>query len=477
MTIEIRVVGEVPADADARCFPVSPSAVHELPEAGFLDRGGFTAEPGQIHVLPPAAHGEPVRVLFGDGSADARTVAAGVARATRRYERVAMPSSSAAVGAIAEGFLLGAYTFGVYRSDQKARTERLDIVVAEPDGSEKSAVDRAVHIARSVMLARDLGNEPGGTLTPTVLAERAVAVAEASGLACEVWDRERIAAEGLGGLLGVNRGSAQEPRLVRLEYAPADPVATVALVGKGVTFDSGGLTIKPINYMWDMKLDMSGAGAVLSTMSVLRALDCPVKVVGWMPLTDNMSGGDAMRLGDILRTRNGKTVEIINADAEGRLLLADGLALAAEESPDYIVDIATLTEALSQAAGRRVAGLFANDDAWQERVLAAAERAGEKVWPMPRDGIDKRRLDSKIADLINTPHYRFGQSALAAIFLREFVPDGIAWAHLDIAGPAYAEDDEGVWVAGATGFGVRTLIELLTSLGATGVAAPNEDRD
>lgn len=463
MTVEIRVVGEVPADADARCFPVSPVTLQELPEAGFLDRSGFTAEPGQVHVLPPVGHGEPARVLVGDGSPDLRAVAAAVARATRRYEHVAMPSSAAAAGAVAEGFLLGAYHFSEYRSEKKAGTARLDIVVAEPDGTEQAAVERAAHIARGVMLARDLGNEPGGTLTPTVLAERARAVAESRGLACDVWDRERIVAEGLGGLLGVNRGSVQDPRLVRLEYAPADPTATVALVGKGVTFDSGGLTLKAITMMWDMKLDMSGAGAVLSVMSVLRDIGCPVRVVGWMPLTDNMPGGDATRLGDVLRTRNGTTVEIINADAEGRLLLADGLALAAEEAPDCIIDLATLTDAVSMAAGRRVAGLFANDDALQERVLAAASRAGENIWPMPRDGIDKRRLDSKIADLINTPHYRYGQSTLAAIFLREFVPPSIPWAHLDIAGPAYTEDEEGVWVQGATGFGVRTLIELLTS--------------
>jgi leucyl aminopeptidase len=461
MTVEIRVVGEVPADADARCFPVSPGTLAELPEATFLDRNGFTAEPGSVHVLPPVNHEEPARVLFGDGAPDVRTVAAAIARATRRYERVAIPSSAVAVGGVVEGFLLGAYHFSPYRSEAKERPAPLDILVADPDVREKAAVELATCIAQAVMLARDLGNEPGGTLTPAVLAERARAVAEASGLACDVWDRERIVAEGLGGLLGVNRGSVQDPRLVRLEYAPADPTATVALVGKGVTFDSGGLTLKPITMMFDMKLDMSGAGAVLSTMSVLRDLDCPVRVVGWMPLTDNMSGGDAMRLGDVLRTRNGTTVEVINADAEGRLLLADGLALAAEEAPDCIVDIATLTDTIPMAAGRRVAGLFANDDAFQQRVLEAAGRAGESVWPMPRDGIDKRRLDSKIADLVNTPHYRYGQSALAAIFLREFVPDAIPWAHLDIAGPAYTEDEEGVWVVGATGYGVRTLIELL----------------
>ncbi|MGE5827979.1 MAG: M17 family metallopeptidase [Micromonosporaceae bacterium] len=322
-------------------------------------------------------------------------------------------------------------------------------------------MDRAVRLAAGVTLARDLGNEPGGTLTPAALAERAAEVATSSGLAFEMWDRDRIVTERLGGLLGVNRGSTQPPRLVKLTWSPDSPQGTVALVGKGVTFDSGGLTIKPIEMMFDMKLDMAGVGAVLGAMSVLRDLNAPVRVVGWLPMTDNMSGGDATRIGDVLRIRNGTTVEITNADAEGRLLLADGLSLAVEEAPDAIVDLATLTDTVPMAVGRRVAGLFGNHDGWRNQVVAAAARAGEQVCPLPLDGVERRKLDSKIADLVNTPNQRYGQSAVAALFLRQFVPDSVPWAHLDIAGPAFCEDDEGVWASGATGYGVRTLAELI----------------
>jgi leucyl aminopeptidase len=205
---------------------------------------------------------------------------------------------------------------------------------------------------------------------------------------------------------------------------------------------------------------MAGAAAVLGAMSALSELDCAVRVVGWLLLTDNMSGGDATRIGDVLRMRNGTTVEVINADAEGRLLLADGLALAAEDGPDAMVDVATLTDTVGMAVGRRVTGLAGNHAGWQAQVADAAAAAGEMVWPLPLDGVDRRRLDSKIADLVNAPQYRYGQSALAALFLREFVPAGLPWAHLDIAGPAVCEEEEGVWVAGATGVGVRTLIEL-----------------
>jgi leucyl aminopeptidase len=400
-------------------------------------------------------------------------------RAARRYGHLTLPVTSVlsalraatsahaskwtadmVAAALVEGALLGGYRFLPYRSDPPSGVAKLAIV-----GSEVSAakVRRAVRLAGAVLLARDLGNEPGGVLTPAEFAQRAAGVAAQAGLRAQVWDRDRIRREGLGGLLGVNRGSAQPPRLVRLDYEPDldAPRGSVALVGKGVTFDSGGLTVKPIQMMFDMKLDMAGAAAVLAAMSVLGALACPVRVTGWLPLTDNMSGGDALRVGDVIKVRNGRTVEVINPDAEGRLLLADALSLAAEQKPDAIVDLATLTDTVAMAAGRRYAGLSANHSGWQAQVSAAAARAGELVWPMPVNEADRRRLDSKVADLINCPHYKYGQSTLAALFLSEFVPASIAWAHLDIAGPAVSEEDDGIWSAGATGFGVRTLVELL----------------
>ena len=478
----VRLAAQLPADIDAVAVPVFAGHLDNAPEPAYLSGCGFTGAAAEVQLLPPERRDGPVRVVVGlgePGPFDAvalRRTSAALARAARRYPRVAItvsdalapghdavepgPDLVAATAAVVEGFLLGAYRFGRYLSETPPTPCRLDVVLPDPDRA-KLAVDRAVRLAAGVVLARDLGNEPGGTLTPAALADRAAEVATSSGLACEVWDRDRIVTERLGGLLGVNRGSTQPPRLVKLTYAPDSPQGTVALVGKGVTFDSGGLTIKPIQMMFDMKLDMAGVAAVLGAMSVLRDLDAPVRVAGWLPMTDNMSGGDATRLGDVLRIRNGTTVEVINADAEGRLLLADGLSLAVEEAPDAIVDLATLTDTVPMAVGRRVAGLFGNHDGWRDQVGAAAARAGEQVCPLPLDGVERKKLDSKIADLVNTPHHRYGQSALAALFLRQFVPDGVPWAHLDIAGPAFCEDDEGVWASGATGYGVRTLAELI----------------
>lgn len=371
-----------------------------------------------------------------------------------------MVPDKASTRTIAEAAILALYRFTRYKSStEDDALARLDLVTPEGDAS----VDQARLIAGAVMLARDLVNEPGGALTPIAFAGRATEVAADAGLACEVWDEQRIAAERLGGLLGVARGSTQPPRLVRLAYTPPQPRATIALVGKGITFDSGGLTLKPNNMMLDMKMDMAGAAAVLGAMSVLRDLACPAAAVAWLPLTDNMSGGDATRLGDVLRTRNGITIEVRNADAEGRLILADVLALAAEEEPDAIVDLATLTDTVPMALGRRYGGLAGNHDGWVSQVRAAADRAGELVWPMPMDGVDRKQLDSKIADVVNTPGNRYGQSAVAALFLNEFVPAGLPWAHLDIAGPAFSDEDDGELTAGGTGYGVRTLVELLLS--------------
>jgi leucyl aminopeptidase len=472
VSVEVRVVPGVPAAVDAVATAVFADRLDDAPAAGFLAACGITGEAGQALALP----GNPVSIVFGAGPADGldaaalRNGAGALARAARPYRRVAamVPDGrltpDAAAGAIAEGFLLGGYRFVKYKTDHTpALTARLDLVV---DGgvtaATRSAIAWAQDCAAAVLLGRDLGNEPGGTLTPAAFADIAVAVAGRCGLGCQVWDADRIAAAGLGGLLGVSRGSARPPRLVRLEYLPQRAAdVTVALVGKGVTFDSGGLNLKPGKMMLDMKLDMAGAAAVLAAMSALGAAGCPVRVVGWLPLADNMPGGDATRIGDVLRTRNGTTVEVRNTDAEGRLLLADGLALAGEEHPAAIVDLATLTDAVPMAVGRRYAGLVSSDAAWLARVSAAAQRAGEHVWPLPLPGQQDPRLRSKVADLVNATGERYGQSVSAAMFLREFVPAGIPWAHIDMAGPVVSDRDDGEFACGATGFGVRTLIELL----------------
>ena len=252
------------------------------------------------------------------------------------------------------------------------------------------------------------------------------------------------------------------PRFLRLEYAPDKPRGTVALVGKGITFDSGGLSLKPSDGMIGMKGDMGGAAAVLGTFRAIAALGAKVRVIGFLPVTDNMPGPDATRVGDVLTIRNGTTVEVLNTDAEGRLILADGLSLACEERPDAIVDLATLTGACMVALGDRMAGLMGNHQGWLDQVQGAAEAVGEPVWQLPLPAYLRGKLDSDLADLKNITTTRYGVALAAGVFLQEFVADGIPWAHLDIAGPADASEVEGEIVKGGTGFGVRTLVELLT---------------
>ena len=277
-----------------------------------------------------------------------------------------------------------------------------------------------------------------------------------------MWDEKEIRKQKLGGLLGVNRGSEQPARFLRLEYAPAKASGTVALVGKGITFDSGGLSLKPADGMIGMKGDMGGAAAVLGAFSAIATLGAKVKVLGFLPITDNMTGGDATRVGDVLTARNGKTIEVLNTDAEGRLILADGLSLASEAAPDAIVDLATLTGACMVALGERIAGLMGNDQGWIDQVQAAADAAGEKVWPLPLPSYLRGKLDSELADMKNITSTRYGGALAAGVFLQEFVGEGIPWAHLDIAGPADSSEVEGELVKGGTGFGVRTLVSLLT---------------
>ncbi|MGH9277359.1 MAG: leucyl aminopeptidase family protein, partial [Acidimicrobiales bacterium] len=287
-------------------------------------------------------------------------------------------------------------------------------------------------------------------------------MAEREGLALTVLDENAIVAERLGGLLGVAAGSDQPPRLIELVYDPPDARATVALVGKGITFDSGGLSIKTAEGMETMKTDMSGAAAVLAAMSTLSTTAPSVRVIGIIPATENMPGGNATKPGDVLRIRNGKTVEVLNTDAEGRLVLADGLSLAVEAGVDAIIDLATLTGACIVALGNRIAGLMGNDPGWVGQVNDAAARAGEHVWPLPLPDQYRKQIDSEVADIKNIGGGRYGGALTAGLFLKEFVGD-VPWAHLDIAGPARSDEDEGYLSKGGTGFGVRTIVEALAS--------------
>jgi leucyl aminopeptidase len=437
----------------------------------YLAGQGFEGEAGATVVVPRDG-GALIVVGLGDdeavSSATLRRAAAGVARAARRHPVVtttlledAGRGDAEAAQAVAEGFALGAYAFDDYkREPEPNRIDEVRVVSHSDDVG--SGLARGARVAEAVTVARDLGNEPGGTLTPTVLAERAVALAEANGLAAQVLDRTGIEAASLGGLLGVNRGSAQEPRFLRLEHLPDEPRAHVVLVGKGITFDAGGLSIKTAEGMVGMNGDMGGGAAVIAALSAVPDLVPDVHVTGLVPATDNMLGPDATRPGDVLRMADGTTVEVLNTDAEGRLILADALALARREEPDAIVDLATLTGACMVALGPRIAGLMGNDDGLVERIELAAGRAGERVWHLPLPIDLAKELESPVADLKNVGK-RYGGALTAGLFLQHFVGEGVPWAHLDIAGPAWLEDPDGENPEHATGFGVRTLLELLAS--------------
>jgi len=381
-----------------------------------------------------------------------------------------------AAQAVAEGAVLAAYRFVSHKSDvEGGGVERFVVAGVGLDAGELAeGMRRGLAVADAVCLARDLVNEPPSSMTPTRFAEVALAHTEGRpGVVAEVWDQQRIADERLGGLLGVARGSAEPPRLVKVVYEPADPLTVdgrvphVVLVGKGITFDSGGLSLKTADGMVTMKTDMSGAAAVLGAVCACSELGVRVRVTAIAPTTENMPGGRATKPGDVLTIRDGQTIEVLNTDAEGRLVLADGLTLAAELQPDAIVDLATLTGACVVALGSQVAGLFGSDDALIGRVRAASGRAGEGTWPLPLPDEYRSHIDSEIADMKNVGKAGQAGAIAAALLLARFV-DGVPWVHLDIAGPARSDEDNGIHAKGGTGFGVRTLLELLESYGSEG---------
>jgi leucyl aminopeptidase len=365
--------------------------------------------------------------------------------------------------AVLEGFLLSQYRFDKYRTEKKpSKVERLALLDADPDAV-AAAGTRARVTADAVNLARDLINEPPAAKSPTALVEVARGIAAAGSLDITVFDPSQFEEERFGGLIGVAAGSHQPAAMIVLRHEPVEPKGFIAIVGKGIVFDSGGLSLKPPAAMEAMKTDMSGAAVVLAAMQAIASLELPVRVVGVAPVTENMPGGGAQRPGDVLTPRNGTTVEVLNTDAEGRLVLADALSLVAEEEPDLIVDAATLTGACPVALGEKIAGMWGNTDAAIDQVRAAAAEAGEAVWHMPLPSYYRKNIDSDIADIKNTGT-RYGGSINAALFLKEFVGD-VPWVHLDIAGPARWPDDEHYQVKGGSGFGVRTLVRLIENVG------------
>ncbi|WP_315097362.1 leucyl aminopeptidase [uncultured Cellulomonas sp.] len=436
---------------------------------------GITGAVDEVRRLPGTGLTATILVLTGVGPADRltpETLRRAAGAATRELAGtasvgLALPSDDVtSVAAVAEGALLGAYSYTRYRAADAAKhapVATIQIVTAHPgDRATTAAVARAEVVAAAVHGTRDLVNAAPNDLYPAAFAEAARTAAKesgAKGLKITVLDDKALVAGGYGGLVGVGQGSVRGPRLVKVAYSPSRPKTKVALVGKGITFDSGGISIKPAAGMEAMKSDMAGAAAVLHTVIAAARLELPVAVTGWLCLAENMPSGTAQRPSDVLTIRGGKTVEVLNTDAEGRLVMADGLVAAVEEKPDVVIDIATLTGAQLIALGNRVSAVMGTDDVRGE-VVAAADASGEQFWPMPLPADLRAGLKSKVADIANISD-RFGGMLTAGIFLQEFVGT-TPWAHLDIAGPAYNERSaHGYTPVGGTGVGVRTLLALL----------------
>ncbi len=362
-----------------------------------------------------------------------------------------------------EGALLGLYKFRTYQTAEKEKQDitHIQILVEETDKAQaERVINKATILAQATNTARDLINEPPNVLTPTELAQRAIAMAKQTGLAYEVFDRAKIAELGMGGIIGVSQGSAQPPHFIVLRYrgAPENP-QTIGLVGKGITFDTGGISIKSAEHMDEMKGDMGGAAAVFGAMQAIASLKPHINVTALIPTCENMPSGTAYRPGDILRIMNGKTIEIVNTDAEGRLILADALSYAVKEGLSPIIDLATLTGAIIIALGHTTTGLFSNNESLTNEIIAAGRSAGEKYWPMPLDDEYQDLIKSDIADIRQTGG-RPASSITAAKILEQFV-DKTQWAHLDIAGTSYFESKKSYQGKGGTGTGVRTLVELV----------------
>jgi leucyl aminopeptidase len=471
------VAAAVPADATVLGVPVFTGGT--VPDELGVSRDqlaatGFDGAIGQTHAV--ATVGGPIVVAVGvgaPGTLDAtglRQAAGAFGRAASRHAHltttlatVAGVPAGIAAQAVVEGILLARYRFdSLKRSTAAIDITEITVVAADNDGAYLAGAERGTAFANVGQLSRDFANSPPAHLTASMIADVAVALGPDRGLEVEVFDKDALVALGCGGLLGVNAGSAEPPRMVKLTYRPADgaaPTGHLTLVGKGVMYDSGGISLKPGDAVHaTMKNDMSGAGAVLATMSGLSAISCPAAVTAYLMCTDNMPSGTAMALGDVITMRGGTTVEVINTDAEGRLILADALVLATEEPTDAIVDIATLTGSCMRALGTDMAGVMGNNQALIDSIAGAAETIDEPVWQLPLYQRYRSEIMSPIADLKNLGGANAGVIH-AALFLAEFVGD-VPWAHVDIAGPAQNEADDTWHTAGCSGFGARLLLEL-----------------
>ena len=497
LAVETRRPSEARADAlvlgrygDGGRLPAEIAAVDRALD-GLLSKvlasEKFEGKPGQISHVHTGGKLPAERVLVvglgpGNHGAKARREAEPLRRAAAAAVRRARDLGAATIAvwmpadrltareraqAIVEGALLGTYRFDKYLKEKNGKTVRA-LTVLEPDRRGAAAAREGLRVGRisaeATCLTRDLVNEPANVVTPTFLARRAALIAKEGGLKLRVLERAECAKMGMGAYVGVAQGSEEPPKFIHLTYAPKGRARRrVVVIGKGITFDSGGLDLKTADGMLRMKDDMSGAAAVLGIFHALSRLKPPVEVHGLIAATENMPSGTAQRPGDIVRAMNGLTVEIGNTDAEGRLTLADALAYAVKHiKPDEMIDMATLTGAVVIALGQSVSGVMASDDGLASRMLAAADRAGERMWRLPLHDEYKDGLKSDVADLNNISSQRGAGAIVAALFMREFTA-GIPWAHLDIAGTAFTERDLPLGPKGATGVTVRTLLGYLTS--------------
>lgn len=473
MALVFQAVVKTPIGVDAIGIPVTSEGA--LPKEVSLSRKtleslGFTGKVGQAYVVP--AEKGAVSVLIGVGelakldTASLRKAAAAFARAAANFASVSTTLANigrldrkVAAQVVVEGMSLATHRYTDLKTVDNKAPKLATISLVGSGAATTSGAKRGQVIANATNMARDFANMPPAYLTATIFANKAVEIAGESGLKVEVFNKDQLLAMGCGGMVGVNRGSVEPPRMVRLTYKPTSAKGKphLVLVGKGVMYDSGGISLKPSDASHAMmKGDMSGAAAVLATMSTLKALGCTNQVTGYLMCTDNLPSGSAMAMGEVLTMRNGKTVEIHNTDAEGRLVLADGLSLATEQKPDAIVDIATLTGACQRALGNGIAGVMGNNQKWIDQLTAAAERTSDKLWQLPLEREYRPALDSYVADMKNVG----GEAGAitAALFLEEFVGD-TTWAHIDIAGPMWTDSDSGWLQKGMTGYGTRLLID------------------
>jgi leucyl aminopeptidase len=463
--------------------PLTAKSVEALTDS--LKVLGITGAPDQAVRLPGLPEtGSGILVLAGVGKVDAggkvsgevlRRAAGSAVRQLAGLSSVtlAFPTANVAdVAAIAEGAALGAYSFTEFRSSRDGLKDPVtDVAIFTELAGNKdlhAALDRARLLGKAVNATRSLVNQPPSHLYPESFADAARELSRGLPVKVTVWDEKRLEKEGFGGIMGVGKGSARQPRLVKVEYSPAKATKKIALVGKGITFDTGGISIKPALGMGDMKSDMAGAAVVLNTVLAIAGLGLPVKATAWLCIAENMPSGAASRPADVLTMFGGKTVEVLNTDAEGRLVMADGIVAASQEYPDAIIDVATLTGAQLIALGNRTAGIMGADSVTGP-LKAAADRAGELVWPMPLPEELRPSLDSQVADIANIGE-RHGGMMTAAVFLREFVGKDkggqtIPWAHIDIAGPSFNNGAPyGYTPKQGTGCTVRTLVAYVEDL-------------